>query len=756
MKPRSLILAFVLLLKALPTFLGFAWHSRQSRCQKNSNWVKKITILLTTALLTAVSPLAFAQPPRSATAAPRIVEPIDETNLVQQKGNTHPQARAEYDKGIVADSFPMQHIFLLLKRSPQQEAALQNFIDQLHDPSSANYHAWLTAEQLGSQFGPAQQDVETVKNWLRSHGFQVHRVYANGLLIDFSGTAGQVRDTFHTEIHQYNVNGAQHIANASDPKLPATLTAAVQGVISLNNFFPQPGPRNVGAVKRDATTGSWVPMEPQPTFSFAFNGNEYFFVGPQDFLKIYQVKPLWQRAKPVTGKGQTIAIISDSNMNPADWNTFRAAFGLSSFSGTLAHVHPAPSSGPNDCFDPGIIPNVEPETALDAEWSGVAAPDANIEVASCADYQMVFGAVIAALNLIDSANPPPIISVSFAYCESFSINFAALISALWQQAAAEGTSVIVGSADGGAAGCFGSVRDHSPATSGIGVSAFASTPYNLAVGGTDFSDLVDGTVFSYWRTTNSLTLESAKSYIPEIPWDQSCASSVLYTFFGYPSGNAFCNSAFGSNFLSILAGSGGPSAVHLKPLWQSGVIGIPNDGVRGIPDVSLFSSISFYTHALVWCVSDLTPCVYSNPNDAFFSAGGGTSFAAPAFAGIQALINQITASRQGNPNYVLYRLAAAEYGSNNNPNPGNLANCNSAMGSEVGGNCIFHDITRGNNDVVCTAGSPNCYALPGDAYGVLSTSSGSLGVAFPATPGWDFATGLGSINVTNLVTAWPK
>lgn len=696
---------------------------------------------------------AQSQGPGSPSASSSIVQSIDETNLVQQKGNTHPQARAEYDRGAVADSFPMQHMLLLLKRSPEQEAALKTRIDQLHDPNSANFHAWLPAEQVGREFGPAQQDIQTVKDWLRMHGFEVHRVLPSGILVDFSGTAGQVRDTFHTEIHQYNVNGAQHIANASDPKLPAALTSVVQGVMSLNDFSPEVGPRNVKAIKRNATTGTWAPAEPQPIFSFPAFGNEWLFVGPQDFLKIYQVNPLWNRAKPITGQGESIAIISSTDINPADWNTFRSAFGLNSFSGTLTQAHP---SGPFPCADPGILPGGnEEEAALDTEWSGVAAPDANIVLASCARAQMINGFLISAINLIHSPNPPPIISVSYAICESAGINFDLSIAHLWQLAAAEGVSVISGAADGGASGCGGAVGDSTPAIHGIRVSALASTPYNLAVGGTDFSDTVDRTNGTYWRLTNSPTFESAKSYIPEIPWDESCASSVLYTYFGYSSGTTFCNSALGSNWLEMFAGSGGPSAVHAKPAWQSGVLGIPSDGVRGIPDVSLFSSGGFYGHALVFCASDATPCVYSNPTDALFSSGGGTSFAAPMFAGIQALINQWAGSRQGNPAYTLYQLAAAEYGPNENPNTANVIACNTAAGDGAG-SCTFHDITRGDNDVVCVAGSPDCYALAGATYGVLSTSSTSLGVAFPATPGWDFATGLGTVNVTNLVTNWPK
>jgi hypothetical protein len=146
----------------------------------------------------------------------------DEANLVELRGHTHPLAVAKYDEGAVEDGFPMPHMFLQLRRGPEQEAALEAAIDERQDPHSANYHQWLTAEKLGTNFGPAQQDIETVSQWLTSHGLQVNAVSRNGLTIDVSGSAGQVREAFHTEIRKYIVNGKQHIDMYAIEAYPAT------------------------------------------------------------------------------------------------------------------------------------------------------------------------------------------------------------------------------------------------------------------------------------------------------------------------------------------------------------------------------------------------------------------------------------------------------------------------------------------------------------------------------------------------------
>jgi subtilase family serine protease len=261
----------------------------------------------------------------SPTATPRIVDAMDEANLVQLAGHTHPLAVPKYDAGAVEDSYPMPHMFPQLRRGPEQEEALEQSIDERQDPHSASYHQWLTAEDLGTHFGPAQADVEAVSQWLGSHGLQVKRLRRadrrgplplssskNGSTMDVSGTAGQVREAFHTEIHKYVVNGKQHIANVSNPSIPAALAPVVVGVVSLHNFMPR--------------TAS---MKPIKSFSFpcngcpdGYNGVTQYDEAPADLAIIYNVTPLYKASKPITGKGQTVVVLEDTDINPADVTTF--------------------------------------------------------------------------------------------------------------------------------------------------------------------------------------------------------------------------------------------------------------------------------------------------------------------------------------------------------------------------------------------------------------------------------------------------
>jgi subtilase family serine protease len=680
----------------------------------------------------------------SPTATPHIADAIDEANLVTLAGHTHPLAAPKYDQGAVEDSFPMPHMFLQLRRGPEQEEALEHSIAERQDPHSASYHQWLTAEELGRNFGPAQQDIETVSQWLSSHGLQVNTVSKNGLTIDVSGTAGQVRETFHTQIHKYIVNGKQHIANAGDPSIPAALMPVVVGVVSLHNFMPKP-----------------ALIKPTKNFSFpctgcpdGFNGIPQYDEAPADLATIYNVGPLYKASKPITGKGQTVVVLEDTDINPADVATFRKAFGLSSYAGTFAQIHPGPG-----CTDPGFNGD-EVEAALDAEWAGGVAADAAVELASCADTTTNFGGFIAAQNLLDSQSPPPIMSLSYGECEPDNgPSSNAYVNSLWQQAAGEGVSVFVSAGDNGAAACDAfDVTGPTWSTGGIAVNALGSTPYNVATGGTDFLDTYEGTNSQYWYSTNDPIGRSAKSYVPEMPWNDSCASSELYQSYGYNSSVTFCNSEIGSNFLDVVAGSGAPSIVYSKPYWQTGIVGIPNDGKRDLPDVSLFASNAFWNHAVLFCMSDATqggaPCDYTNGTDTLNNSAGGTSFTAPQFASIQALIDQKAGAPQGNPDPILYTLARAEYGSASSPNTAKLSACSASQGSSVSSSCVFYDITVGNNAVPCF-GTNNCYDPSPTEYGILSTSNLSLLEAYPTATGWDFATGLGSINITNLVNSWP-
>ena len=600
----------------------------------------------------------------------------------------------------------------------------------------------MTAEEIGTRFGPAEQDIETVTQWLASHGLQVNAVYKNGLTVDVSGTAGQVHDTFHTEIHQYSVNGRQHVANASDPMVPAALAPVVSGFVSLHNFLPKPGL-----------------IKPKRNFSFpctgcpdGFDGVELYNEAPADLATIYNVTPLYKARKPITGKGQTVVVLEDTDINPADVATFRKSFGLSAYAGTFKQIHPGAG-----CTDPGTN-SAEGEAALDAEWAGGVAPDAAVELASCADTLTNFGGFIAAQNLLDSPKPPPIMSLSYIECEAGNgPSGNAYVNSLWEQAAGEGVSIFVAAGDGAAAGCD-DFDTAAYATAGIAANGLASTPYDVATGGTDFADTFLNNNSTYWSATNSGTGKSAKSYVPEIPWNDSCGSNVLAYYYGYENLVSFCNSTLGSNFLDIVGGSGAPSIVYPKPSWQQGMYGVPNDGARDLPDVSLFASNLFWSHAILFCMSDSAqggaPCDYSNPTDALFNSGGGTSFTAPQLASIQALINQKAGGPQGNPDPIYYKLAKLEFGTNTDSDKNHLSQCDASKGNQIASSCIFHDVTVGNNVVPCY-GPVNCYGSTGTTYGVLSTSDKKDFEAYPTTKGWDFATGLGSLNVTNLVNYWP-
>jgi hypothetical protein len=610
---------------------------------------------------------------------PRITQGIDESSLSTLRGNTHPFARARYDQGTAPPSLPMQRMLLVLKRSDEQEPALRQLLDLQHDKSSPSYHKWLTPEEFGKRFGPPDQDIQTVTSWLQSHGFEALRVSKGRTVIEFSGTAAMVQEAFHTTIHKYTVNGESHWANASDPSIPDALTPVVAGVSTLHNFLKKP---SLHLTKTQFSALARPGMKPQFT-----GGSGLHALAPADYYTIYNISPL-------IGVAGSIGIVGRSNINTQDVALFHQWMSIGAMQPQVI------VNGP----DPGDLGGGEEvEAVLDTTWSGAVSPNSGVYLVVSASTNTTDGVDLSELYIIDN-NLTDVMSESFGACEAAITGAqATAVSSLAQQAAAQGITYVVATGDSGSAGCDDPSVEQQ-ATHPPSVNFLASTPYTVAVGGTMFNEGTNSS--AYWSTTNnSSTLESALSYIPENVWNESCT--------GTKCGTAKPN---------IYAGGGGASIYFQKPPWQSGVTGIPTDGVRDLPDVSLTAAGH---DPYLLCVAG--SCVPDAQGRIFFAGVGGTSASTPAFAGIMALVGGKTLSRQGQPNYVLYRLAASE----------SLAQCNASGTSGLpASNCIFNDVTSGNNSV------------PGESgYGTSSAP-------YLSSKGYDLATGLGSVNVGNLIAQW--
>jgi subtilase family serine protease len=626
---------------------------------------------------------------------PLITQPVDESRLTVLKGNTHVLARQQFDLGTAPATLPMQRMLLVLKRSPAQESALRKLLDDQQDKRTPNYHKWFTPEEFGKEFGPTDADLQTITSWLQSHGFQVGTSKGRSVL-EFSGSASQVQEAFHTAIHKYIVNGEQHWANASDPSIPTALTPAVAGVLTLHNFLKKPHIRVSGQ-----TVSAKVRQGKSPTLTFSDGSHG---MAPLDFAKIYN-SPAFT-AGATTGAGVIIGVIGRSNLfsvdSPAeDITDFRSSPVFNLPGGSFNVI----LNGP----DPGDLGGTEElEATLDSSWSGAVAPAANIDFVVSATTNTTDGVDLSEVYIIEN-NLADVMTESFGVCEGESTSAEATgVSGLAEQGAAQGITYFVSTGDTGAEGCDD--NSETVATGPVSVSLTASTPFNVAVGGTVFNDTTNPA--TYWSATNT-GQESALSYIPEDVWNDSCLAST-------------CGSS-----ANIAAGGGGSSIFFTKPPWQAGVTGILAGGARDLPDVSLSAAPH---DGYVLCVE--ASCVPNAQGEFSLFLVGGTSASTPSFAGIIALVeanplltNPSQSPRQGLANYVLYRLAAAE--------TAYPAQCNgSSTTPSPLSTCIFHDVTVGNN------------AVPGEVnFGLASAQ-------YQSGAGYDMTTGLGSVNITNLVNQW--
>ncbi len=649
--------------------IGFTFFNIQNRGQAGQKGIVRLNSLISLKCLAALllmiawACIGFPQTgPKD-----RLSERIENASTSRLLGTLHRLAQPQYDQGEVGSLFTVGRVTMIFKSTAAQQADLDKLLREQQDPSSQNYHKWLTPEEFADRFGLSSTDMDKVTSWLQAQGLTVDETARSRRWITFTGFAQQIETAFYTQIHNYVINGESYYANATEPSVPEALGDVVLGFRSLNNFRLKPRLKSRRVQFTSSVTG-------------------HHYLAPDDFAAIYDIKSLYDSG--VDGTGQKLAVMGQSDIQVSDIRAFRNASGLSPNDPQIILV---PGSS-----DPGIVTGDVDEADLDLEWAGAIARNATLIYVNSAN------GVPDSLQYAIDQNLAPVVSTSYGDCESnFTQSDINALVALTQQANAQGITVVGPAGDAGAADCDGDFAGRRVARLGLAVDIPASLPYVTGVGGTTLNDLGTtwnsaGQSFSvffgkggqgYWDSNNNSSNSSALSYVPETAWNDTLVDGVLDT------------------------SGGGRSIYFSKPSWQIGN-GVPNDGRRDVPDVSLAASAShdgYLSCSQGSCINGF------RGSDNSLNIVGGTSLDAPAFAGIVALINQKTNSIQGNANPALYRLAATVPG-------------------------IFHDVTDGGNQVPCRAGTQDC------------PSTGFMG--YTAGNGYDLATGLGSVDVSRLVNAW--
>jgi subtilase family serine protease len=632
--------------------------------------------------LFVVAALLSAIPSQSQQPQARLAAPITNASRATLAGSRPPRARLAHDLGAVDSSMPLQSITMYFSRSAQQQSDLDALVAAQQNPSSPQYHQWLTPAEFGARFGVADADIAKTQAWLQSEGFTVVSVSPSRNSITFSGTASTVASAFGAPLHRYSLNGENHIAPSADLSLPSSLAGIVSDVRNLSDFRPRPHVRYADGSRF------------KPDFTSAATGNH--FLQPGDVAMIYDIKAAYGAG--YNGQGQTIAVMGQSQIVNTDITRFQTAIGQSANAPTSILV---PNTGANAAYS-----GDESESDLDLEYATGMAPGATID--------FVYVGANATASVFDSLTwaiqnrIAPILNISYGECETElgQTQYNSLNGTL-QQAAAQGQTVVSAAGDDGSTDCYGSTNDISVEES-LAVDFPSSSQYVTAVGGTEFlAAAVAVGNNQYFSSGSADIITSALGYIPEQAWNDDSAS-------------------FPSDPLS--SGGGGVSIFTPAPSWQTGVPGIPSGSAfRFLPDVALNASPNNAPYA--YCTSDNTAYAQGQAGSCTnglrdassqdLTVAGGTSFAAPIFSGMVAILGQAKGyTWQGVVNPNLYSIAASP----------------SAYAS------AFHDIVTSGN--YCDIGSTYC--------------NPAVAGSFAAGIGYDEATGLGSIDLNNLLTLWPK
>lgn len=606
---------------------------------------------------------------------PRIQSEVSSGFMTQIKGNVRPWAQARFDSGRMPADTPLSNVTLFFNRSAGQQAAVDALIAAQQDPASPLYHQWLTPEQFGARFGMAQSDLDKVQTWLEQQGFTVLDIARSKTFIQFSGTVGQFEQAFQTEMHYYTVDGKRHFSPSTQLSVPTAFASTVAGIHGISDFKPH----------YFHTTPLTARVSPE--FTSGVSGSVFF--APGDIKVTYDMNPLLSAA--YDGSGQTIAIMGQSDIAVTDIENFQKAAGLTVKDPNKILV---PNTGSATMYQ-----GDEGESDLDLEWSGAMAPGASIYFIYTGNSKTTNGIFDSLTYAVDN-KIGQIISVSYGACETSLGSYSQ--ESLYSQAVTQGQTIIASSGDEGSTACYGDTSLTTAQQEALSVNYPASSQYVVGIGGTEISSANStSSNTTYWSGgTGNEKVTSALKYIPEISWNDDAANV-----------SAGCTSS------CLSASGGGASALFTKPSWQTGS-GVPSDGHRDVPDISFYSSPGFPGY--LYCTSDQSSWGNSqtgscgsgfraSSSDNSLTVAGGTSFAAPIFAGMLAILNQKGGynTGQGLFNKTLYQMAS-----------------NSATYSTA-----FHDVTSGDNK--CNAGSSQC--------------SGAIG--FSAGTGYDQVTGLGSLDL---------
>jgi hypothetical protein len=659
--------------------------------------MKRIAIhrLVQLLAIPAVFALCVASPGFAQTAGPlpRITSPIDASSRVTLAGSRPPRARAAEDMGVVPSTLQLHGISLLFSRSPSQQAALDALVAAQQNPASPLYHHWITPDQYAAQFGVADSDIAAAESWLEQQGFSIDSVARSRNRILFSGTAAQVANAFGAPLHYYLAPSTAYEPAKTHFAPSADLTLPTALASSVLSVGNLSDFRLLPHILRGAQPA-------QPRFTSSQTGNHY--LTPGDIATIYDITPAYNSG--FTGSNQSIVIIGQSAINLSDITNFQTAVGIAAKTPIPVLV---PDSGTSHIYADGD----EAESDLDLEYSSTIAKGSQVYFVYTGDSNS-YG-VFNSLEYAVDERIAPIISSSYGDCEpNLGQSSYNSYESYLEQAAAQGQTVVSAAGDDGSTDCYGEYKNNATENEQLAVDYPASSQYVTGVGGTEFPSAdVAATNSTYFDAQSSSDIiSSAKSYIPEMVWNDD------------PTSESDASSP-------LSAGGGGVSIFAPQPSWQAGTIGgvaVPSPGHRMVPDVALTSSplnapFAFCTSDVTFWSSGQKASCNNGLRDASsgnLTVGGGTSFEAPTVSGLVAIINQAKNSTgQGVINPTLYSIAAtAAYAT------------------------AFHDITSGGNN--CTAGSTYCSAPATTDYA--------------ATTGYDEASGLGSIDFFNLLTAWPN